>query len=62
MPENSRLGEMLRRDLTAACKYTFQVLNPAEKTGPEGFLIGVNWRGDVNSSQTPAMQARSRQG
>ena len=22
-----------------------------------GFLIGVNWRGDVSASQTPAMQA-----
>ncbi|MBS1831435.1 MAG: DUF1549 domain-containing protein, partial [Acidobacteria bacterium] len=27
------------------------------KDGPEGFLIGVNWRGDINASQTPFMQA-----
>ncbi len=33
------------------------LLNPEEKTGPEGFLIGVNWRGDINASQMPAMQA-----
>jgi uncharacterized protein DUF1549/uncharacterized protein DUF1553/cytochrome c len=24
---------------------------------PDGFLIGVNWRGEVNASQMPAMQA-----
>jgi hypothetical protein len=33
------------------------LVNPVERTGPEGFLIGVNWRGDVNASQTPYMQA-----
>jgi hypothetical protein len=34
-----------------------QLLNPASATDPEGFLIGVNWRGTVSASQTPAMQA-----
>ncbi len=34
-----------------------ELLNPEPKTGPEGFLIGVNWRGDINASQTPFMQA-----
>lgn len=33
------------------------LLNPAEKDDPEGFLIGVNWRGVVSASQTPPMQA-----
>ena len=33
------------------------LVNPVEKTDPDGFLIGVNWRGDVNASQTPYMQA-----
>jgi uncharacterized protein DUF1549/uncharacterized protein DUF1553 len=33
------------------------LLNPAKDIGPEGFLLGVNWRGDVNASQTPSMQA-----
>jgi hypothetical protein len=33
------------------------LLNPVENQEPEGFLIGVNWRGDVNASQTPYMQA-----
>jgi hypothetical protein len=32
------------------------LLNPGEGA-PEGFLMGVNWRGDVNASQTPVMQA-----
>ncbi|MCC6586424.1 MAG: DUF1549 domain-containing protein [Bryobacterales bacterium] len=38
-------------------KFVQGLLNPAEKTGPEGFLIGVNWRGDVSASQIPVMQA-----
>ncbi|MCX6622360.1 MAG: DUF1549 domain-containing protein, partial [Acidobacteria bacterium] len=33
-----------------------ELLDPGEK-GPAGFLIGVNWRGDISASQTPAMQA-----
>ena len=38
-------------------KFVQALLNPDEKKGPEGFLIGVNWRGEVNSSQSPVMQA-----
>ncbi len=34
-----------------------ELLNPIGGQAPEGFLIGVNWRGDVNASQTPYMQA-----
>lgn len=34
-----------------------QLVNPTGPNAPEGFLIGVNWRGDVNASQTPFMQA-----
>jgi hypothetical protein len=33
------------------------LVNPMEKSDPDGFLIGVNWRGDINASQTPYMQA-----
>jgi hypothetical protein len=33
------------------------LVNPVEKDDPDGFLIGVNWRGDVNASQTAYMQA-----
>ncbi len=34
-----------------------ELLNPRGDGAPEGFLLGVNWRGTVNASQTPAMQA-----
>lgn len=33
------------------------LLNPVNPTDPDGFLVGVNWRGDINASQTPFMQA-----
>ncbi|OLC41283.1 MAG: hypothetical protein AUH43_24905 [Acidobacteria bacterium 13_1_40CM_65_14] len=38
-------------------RFVEQLLNPATPDDPDGFLIGVNWRGVVNASQTPAMQA-----
>src|SRR5262249_20652568 len=34
-----------------------KLVNPAAPGDPEGFVIGVNWRGVVNASMTPAMQA-----
>jgi hypothetical protein len=34
-----------------------ELLNPTEPEHPDGFLIGVNWRGTVSASQTPALQA-----
>ena len=34
-----------------------ELLNPTSATDPDGFLIGVNWRGTTSASQTPAMQA-----
>ncbi len=33
------------------------LVDPVAKSDPDGFLLGVNWRGDVNASQTPYMQA-----
>lgn len=33
------------------------LLHPVGPKDPRGFLIGVNWRGDVSASQAPAMQA-----
>ncbi len=38
-------------------RFVYDLLNPSPAAGPEGFLIGVNWRGVVSASQTPAMQA-----
>ena len=34
-----------------------ELLNPTAPSDPDGFLIGVNWRGVVSASQTPALQA-----
>ncbi len=34
-----------------------ELLNPTMPTDPDGFLIGVNWRGTTSASQTPALQA-----
>jgi hypothetical protein len=34
-----------------------KLLNPSSPGDPDGFLVGVNWRGTVSASQTPAMQA-----
>ncbi len=38
-------------------RWVEQLLNPRRFEDPDGFLIGVNWRGEVNASQVPAMQA-----
>ena len=34
-----------------------RLLNPVAPGDPDGFIIGVNWRGTVSASQTPALQA-----
>jgi|GEM_PF-2682971 len=34
-----------------------KLLDPREKDDPDGFLAGVNWRGEANSSQMPWIQA-----
>ncbi|MGH9631637.1 MAG: DUF1549 domain-containing protein [Bryobacteraceae bacterium] len=33
------------------------LINPVKEDDPEGFIMGVNWRGAINASQTPVMQA-----
>ncbi len=38
-------------------RFVTDLLNPAKRDSPAGFLLGVNWRGDINASQTPTMQA-----
>ncbi len=38
-------------------QFVSQLLDPEGAAAPDGFLIGVNWRGDINASQTPVMQA-----
>jgi hypothetical protein len=38
-------------------RFVSKLLDPVERGDPDGFLLGVNWRGDINASQTPLMQA-----
>jgi mono/diheme cytochrome c family protein len=38
-------------------RFVSKLLDPAQRGDPDGFLLGVNWRGDINASQTPLMQA-----
>jgi mono/diheme cytochrome c family protein len=38
-------------------QFVGKLMNPTAPADPDGFLIGVNWRGAVSASQTPAMQA-----
>lgn len=45
------------RDNLPYDKMVRALLDPAPKTGPEGFLLGVNWRGDSSAAQMPWMQA-----
>lgn len=37
--------------------FVSKLIDPSGPSDPEGFIMGVNWRGDINASQTPAMQA-----
>ncbi len=37
--------------------FVSKLLNPATPQDPEGFLIGVNWRGETSAAVTPWMQA-----
>jgi hypothetical protein len=38
-------------------RFVRKLLDPATPGDPDGFLLGVNWRGDVSASQLPMMQA-----
>ena len=38
-------------------QFVTKLLNPAAPGDPEGFLIGVNWRGETSAAVTPWMQA-----
>lgn len=38
-------------------KFVNKLLNPAGPNDPDGFLTGVTWRGVVNASELPPMQA-----
>src|SRR5262245_13452938 len=38
-------------------QFVSALLNPEKPDDPRGYLIGVNWRGDVSASQIPPVQA-----
>ena len=38
-------------------RFVATLLNPAAPGDPEGFLVGVNWRGETSAAVTPWMQA-----
>jgi hypothetical protein len=45
------------RDNMPYDQFVSRLIAPRGPSDPEGFVMGVNWRGDINASQTPAMQA-----
>jgi hypothetical protein len=38
-------------------RFVSKLINPTEPTDPDGFLVGVNWRGETSAAVTPWMQA-----
>lgn len=38
-------------------RFVATLLNPARKGDPEGFILGVTWRGEVPASERPPLQA-----
>ena len=38
-------------------QFVTRLLNPKEAADPDGFLVGVNWRGETSAAVTPWMQA-----
>ena len=54
------ISEWLLRSLAANLPYdrfVESLLNPVAPEDPEGFLVGVNWRGETSAAVTPWMQA-----
>ena len=54
------ITDWLLQSLTANLPYdefVAKLLNPAAPGDPEGFLTGVNWRGETSAAVTPWMQA-----
>jgi hypothetical protein len=58
--ERKSITPWLLKTLQTNARYNDMVsslINPTTEDDPDGFLVGVNWRGTVNASQTPYMQA-----
>jgi hypothetical protein len=61
LPYNEFVSQLLNPPYELARRASLQrcaaILNPPGPFDADGFLAGVNWRGDINASQTPVMQA-----
>ena len=58
--EREPISEWLWKSLQENLSYDRLVqalLNPAGEDDPRGFLVGVNWRGEISASQSRPMQA-----
>ena len=58
--EREPISKWLRKALQENLSYDRLVqalLNPAAEDDPRGFLVGVNWRGEISASQSRSMQA-----
>ena len=58
--ERVPISEWLQKVLQENLPYDRLVqalLNPASEDDPRGFLVGVNWRGEISASQRRSMQA-----
>lgn len=58
--EREPISEWLRNALEKNLPYDRLVqalLNPVAEDDPRGFLVGVNWRGQISASQSRSMQA-----
>lgn len=45
------------RDNVSYDRFVRRLIDPASPGDPEGFLVGVNWRGETSAAVTPWMQA-----
>lgn len=58
--ERKSITNWLRTALASNIPYdrlVAELLNPAKKTGPEGYILGITWRGEVPASEKPPLQA-----
>lgn len=56
VPISEWLQKVLRENLPYD-RLVQALLNPASEDDPRGFLVGVNWRGEISASQRRSMQA-----
>ncbi|HUQ94131.1 MAG TPA: DUF1549 domain-containing protein [Bryobacteraceae bacterium] len=50
------LGKALEENMPYD-KFVAVLLNPPKKGGPEGYILGITWRGEIPASERPPLQA-----